>query len=290
MAYAKNNPAWVAGGAPGISAERLNHIETQYDEAMAESALTFLQKAGGTLSGSTTHDDGALLRKRAIISVVDEGFTSAYDTAVQLDNPNIKSGTVVVTTTDGVTTYTEGADYTINYVGGSITVLSTGTMANTTAYYIDYDHDNTYTIVDDDAHVHRAVYNDLAEFFPTEEEGLEAGDVLVTDGKGGVRRATIRADRRVVGVFSDTFGFILGGKNSTVQGNIEMGFIPVGLAGKVCVRVSGEVEVGDLLIASDVAGVAVASENPQPGAVIGKALEPHSGEDISRIAMVIMLA
>jgi hypothetical protein len=36
MAYTKNDPAWVNGGAPGISAERLNHLETQYDEAKAD--------------------------------------------------------------------------------------------------------------------------------------------------------------------------------------------------------------------------------------------------------------
>lgn len=38
MAYVKNDPAWVEGGAPGISAERLNHMETQYDEVKTELA------------------------------------------------------------------------------------------------------------------------------------------------------------------------------------------------------------------------------------------------------------
>lgn len=33
MAYVKNVPAWVEGAAPGISAARLTHLETQYDEA-----------------------------------------------------------------------------------------------------------------------------------------------------------------------------------------------------------------------------------------------------------------
>lgn len=36
MAYVKNDPPWVEGGAPGISAERLNHMETQYDEVKGE--------------------------------------------------------------------------------------------------------------------------------------------------------------------------------------------------------------------------------------------------------------
>lgn len=32
MGYTKNDPAWSEGEAPGISAARLNHLETQYDE------------------------------------------------------------------------------------------------------------------------------------------------------------------------------------------------------------------------------------------------------------------
>jgi hypothetical protein len=36
MAYSKTN--WVSGGAPGISADNLNNLETQYDEAIITSA------------------------------------------------------------------------------------------------------------------------------------------------------------------------------------------------------------------------------------------------------------
>lgn len=39
-----NKTAWVAGGAPGISAGNLNNLETQYDEAMADAANEFLGK------------------------------------------------------------------------------------------------------------------------------------------------------------------------------------------------------------------------------------------------------
>lgn len=36
MPYTKNDPPWANGGAPGISAERLNHLETQYSEAKTD--------------------------------------------------------------------------------------------------------------------------------------------------------------------------------------------------------------------------------------------------------------
>jgi len=76
-----------------------------------------------------------------LYSVVDETFNSnTLDTPVQLANTCLVSGTVVVTTTDGLTTFTEGTDYTIDYVNGTITCLSTGSMTANTDYLIDYDY------------------------------------------------------------------------------------------------------------------------------------------------------
>ena len=73
-------------------------------------------------------------------TVIDESFISSHDIAVSLAHSNITSSTVVVTTTDGNTTYTEDTDYTIDYTNGAITVLSTGAMVDATEYYIDYDY------------------------------------------------------------------------------------------------------------------------------------------------------
>lgn len=89
-----------------------------------------------------------------LLTVVDESFTSAFDVAVALANQNIQTSPVpVVTSSDGLTTYAEGTDYTIDYVAGTITVLSTGTMADATAYLIDYTYQvtNYATLVDSTA-------------------------------------------------------------------------------------------------------------------------------------------
>lgn len=74
-------------------------------------------------------------------SINDELFTSAHDTPVFLQHRNLATGSTVVTTLNGVTTYTEGAgdDYTMDDASGAITVLSTGTMADATVYKVDYD-------------------------------------------------------------------------------------------------------------------------------------------------------
>lgn len=52
MAYVKNDPAWVNGGAPGISAERLNHMETQYDESKADLDAKMHQTTGHKHTGA----------------------------------------------------------------------------------------------------------------------------------------------------------------------------------------------------------------------------------------------
>ena len=73
-----------------------------------------------------------------IRKLVNESFTSAHDAAVTLDRKEIQTGTTVVTTSNGVTTYTETDDYTMDDENGTITVLSSGSMADTTGFLIDY--------------------------------------------------------------------------------------------------------------------------------------------------------
>lgn len=75
-------------------------------------------------------------------SIANENFTSDYDTPVQLKHTNITPGTTNVT--DNGTTYTEGVDYTMDNPNGTITVLSTGGMADATGYLIDYDYAGSY--------------------------------------------------------------------------------------------------------------------------------------------------
>lgn len=73
-----------------------------------------------------------------------EAFTSVFDTPVQLDHTNLTPGTTVVT--DNGVTFDEGPadDYTMDNEAGTITVLSTGAMADATGYFIDYDYSGSY--------------------------------------------------------------------------------------------------------------------------------------------------
>lgn len=77
-------------------------------------------------------------RDSAPVKVTDETFESSDDTAVSLDYQGIVQFSETVTTTAGTTTYVRDTDYTMVYADGTITIDSTGSMADATDYYIDY--------------------------------------------------------------------------------------------------------------------------------------------------------
>lgn len=137
--------------------------------------------------------------------------------------------------------------------------------------------------------VHDAVWNDYAEFFEKYDPELKvnAGDVIaLVDGKYGL--ATQENARLCVGVCSDTFGHILGGETGlTIEQNMEK-YIPVGIAGRVRVKVYGTVMPGDLLTISPYEGIAMSSCVSR-GKIIGKALERKDDLGIGMIKMLIAL-
>ena len=123
-----------------------------------------------------------------------------------------------------------------------------------------------------------AKYQDLAEWVPSSEQ-LAAGTVVVLDTtkSNQVVSATVAYDTRVAGVISAQPGITLGEGGE--------GKVLVATTGRVRVKVDasrGAIQIGDLLVTSDVPGVAMKSEAVEfagrkmhmPGTIIGKALEP----------------
>ena len=104
--------------------------------------------------------------------------------------------------------------------------------------------------------VYNAVYNDYAEFFPRGEK-TEPGDIIALDTTAGEERY-IKADENskcVVGVHSDTYGHILGGEEGLSEYDLLESYIPVGLSGRVNVKVCGDISLGDGVVPSKVPGV-----------------------------------
>jgi len=77
-------------------------------------------------------------------SIVDEVFTSVFDTPVKLLHCSFVAATTNVEDIGGGVPFTEGAgnDYVMDDANGTITVLSTGAMTDATPYEIDYDYND----------------------------------------------------------------------------------------------------------------------------------------------------
>jgi len=123
-----------------------------------------------------------------------------------------------------------------------------------------------------------AKYQDVAEWVPSSEQ-LAAGTVVVLDStkSNQVISSSVSYDTRVAGVISAQPGIALGEKSDSK--------VLVATTGRVKVKVDaskGPIHIGDLLVTSDVQGMAMKSEPIMiggrqihgPGTLIGKALEP----------------
>lgn len=123
-----------------------------------------------------------------------------------------------------------------------------------------------------------ARYQDVAEWVPASEQ-IPAGTVVVLDHtkSNHVISSTQAYDTRVAGVISEQPGIALGESGD--------GKVLVATTGRVRIKVDATrspIHVGDLLVTSDKAGMAMKSQPlslsgvqiHRPGTLIGKALEP----------------
>jgi hypothetical protein len=126
-----------------------------------------------------------------------------------------------------------------------------------------------------------AVYQDVAEWVPSEEE-LASGTVVVLRAGRSNEVAASREpyDTKVAGVVSAQPGILLGQSGDHKA--------KIATTGRVRVRVDAtqhSIDVGDLLVTSEKPGIAMYSQPVEiagvkihrPGTIIGKALEPLAG-------------
>ncbi|PCH98704.1 MAG: hypothetical protein COB85_01050, partial [Bacteroidetes bacterium] len=120
---------------------------------------------------------------------------------------------------------------------------------------------------------------DLAEKFPSSEEGLEPGDVVVLDleFRERIKGSCNGYEETLLGVISENPGVILGGNNKELE---EIDAPPVALTGRVPVKVTlegGPIKIGDVLTSSSTPKHGMKAS--KTGAVFGIALEPFNGEN-----------
>ena len=134
--------------------------------------------------------------------------------------------------------------------------------------------------------VYGAIWNDYAEWFEKENvnDTFDFGDICSWNEKGVVLSSPF--DVNVVGVVSNTYGHILGGFPLADMEENSRCFVPIGLTGRVNVKVKGAVKVGDLIISAG-NGIGKVDNNASIQQVVGKALEASNDEEVKLITVLI---
>lgn len=123
----------------------------------------------------------------------------------------------------------------------------------------------------------QATYADLAEIYETDQE-YEVGTVVQFGGAKEITASQTYATTKIAGVISSEPAFIM---NNQAPGQ------PVALKGRVPVKVTGTVEAGDFIVASNIPGVGIASDNYIGGAIIGKAIRSKDTAEIDLVEVKI---
>jgi hypothetical protein len=132
-----------------------------------------------------------------------------------------------------------------------------------------------------------ADYAELVRYDGNTDE-TEPGDVLIISPTSdrAVIKSTEANDKRLAGVYSTKPGFLGGGSAD----DDPQGYIPVAMMGIVPVKVSainGPIQRGDLLTTSSIPGYAMKATDPQPGAILGKAMgELLEGEGVIEVYLL----
>lgn len=136
------------------------------------------------------------------------------------------------------------------------------------------------------------VWNDYAEAFDFDrkiEPHPQPGFVYKMTDKGLIK-SNKEADQAVIGVYSDTYGQLMGSQGQLYdEEHLDGSKIPIGLMGKVKVWVNQILDIGDTLV-SGLNGFATKASTEQrmfSDLIIGKVLEASLDDDEKRIWILI---
>jgi hypothetical protein len=127
-----------------------------------------------------------------------------------------------------------------------------------------------------------AKYADLAERYLSDQT-YDPGTVMEFGGINEVTMSQHSHSTRVAGAVSTAPAYEM---NTAMEGKHV---VAIALTGRVPCQVVGTIRKGDLLVASDISGVATVLnlKNYQPGCVLGKALEDYDSNTIGTITVVV---
>jgi len=204
-------------------------------------------------------------------------------------------GNATLTATIAANSVALGTDTTGNYVatgavsgvglsgssaseGGTFTVTSNATSANTANTIVSRDASGNFSAGVITGTSTAARYADLAEMYAADAE-IEPGTVVMFGGEGKVAACNVANCRAVAGIISTDPAHLM---NSAQEG------VALALAGRVPCKVTGPVAAGDLMVSAG-NGMAMANNEAAMGTVIGKAIEANEGgEGVIEVLALMM--
>lgn len=127
-----------------------------------------------------------------------------------------------------------------------------------------------------------AEFADVAEIYVA-DAAYEPGTLVSLGGAADVTLTSGVADQNIFGIVSSRPAYLMNAKQKH-----EKNALPIAVAGRIPVRVTGVVNKGDRLIASETPGVARSSSVDAPAwSIIGRSLGNYSGDGIGIIEATV---
>jgi hypothetical protein len=290
IGYDNNTGKLIAAANVSLTGEIVT--VNNYGSFVVGAAEAATVSASGNITGGNLLTGGLI---SATGGIVGASFTGNGQPLTSLNAANIDtgtlpsarlSGTYTITVSGSATTagtVTTAAQPNITSVGtmaaATITTLTTAgiTKSGTNAVGNIGQTDNRFNNVF--ARASSASYADLAEIYLTDSD-YPAGTVVIFGGANEVTESTEYADARLAGVISTNPAFVM---NDNAEGQ------PIALQGRVPCSVVGNIQPGDLITTSNIAGVGTKLDPAdwRPGTVLGKALENYNSAEPGIIEVVV---
>jgi len=243
---------------------------------------------GGDLSANRSFalaTSGVLANTYGSSTAIPVITVDAYGRITSATTSSVTVGDGTITCATSGTGLSGSASFTLNQSGNTtFTVTSNATDANTASTIVARDALGNFTAGVITATTTAARYADLAEKYSADAD-YAPGTVVMFGGDAEVTAANEFATRKVAGVVSTEPAHIM--NDALVAEHV----ITLALAGRVPCRVTGVCYKGDLIVASDTAGVATAwndvMRDPPAGSIIGKALENKTEANEGIIEVVV---
>ena len=270
---ASGNLSFAAAGATVTQDNSTNSNFNLYFAATTSGALTALKYDGGDLlfNPSTSTLTCATFAGNATTATTASGV-SANSVALTTDT----TGNYVAS---GATSGS-GISGSVSSEGGTFTVTSNATNANTGSTIVFRDGSGNFSAGTITAIATNAQYADLAEKY-TSDNDYEPGTVVELGGTHEVTQTRRPSSIAIAGIVSTNPAYLM---NNDLEG------ISVALIGRVPCKVTGKINKGDLLVSSDVLGHAKAHRdihNPPAGSMIGKAIESKDDDGTGMIEVLV---